>query len=123
MNGGYGAHRDNAFRDTVSVTENHRAATAILYLDGRPDAGTGGELRCHVGAAAEDREGATATETVDILPEPGTLVVFDSRTMLHEVRPLAGWKRVALTVWLLRRPQEPVQPRTEDLRTILAALA
>ena len=123
MNGGYGAHRDNAFRDTVSVTENHRAATAILYLDGRPDSGTGGELRCHVGAAAEDREGATATETVDILPEPGTLVVFDSRTMLHEVRPLAGWKRVALTVWLLRRPQEPVQPRTEDLRTILAALA
>ncbi|KAH8097833.1 BT1-like protein [Aureococcus anophagefferens] len=104
MNGGYGAHRDNAFRDTVSVTENHRGA-AILYLDGRPDSGTGGELRCHVGAAAEDREGATATETVDILPEPGTLVVFDSRTMLHEVRPLAGWKRVALTVWLLRRPQ------------------
>ena len=122
-NKGYGAHRDNAFVDTASVTENHRALTAILYLDGRPPGASGGELRCHVGAHPDDRTGATATGAVDVVPKPGTLVVFDSRALLHEVRPVVGWTRVALTVWLLRRPKDPIEPKTEDLRTILAALA
>ena len=35
-------------------------------------------------------------------PAPGRLAVFRSRDLLHEVLPVAGWRRAALSVWLLR---------------------
>ena len=33
---------------------------------------------------------------------PGRLVIFRSRDLLHEVLPVEGWRRAALSVWVLR---------------------
>ena len=72
--------------------ENHRELTLILYLNGPGKSGTGGALRCHVGEE----------EVVDVDPRPGRLVVFRARELLHEVLPVDGWQRAAMSVWLLR---------------------
>ena len=97
----YVPHRDN---DPVRMGdgENHRELTAILYLDAAPAPGAGGELRCYLGTAPTDTTGATATETVDVAPAPGRLVLFRARDLVHEVRPVVGWRRAALSVWVLR---------------------
>ena len=59
-------------------------------------------LRLYPGAGPDDESGVTATMHVDVLPGRGTLVLFDSRTMLHEVRPTRR-PRHALSAWLERR--------------------
>ena len=64
--------------------------------------GAGGELRCYLGTAPTDTTGATATETVDVAPAPGRLALFRARDLVHEVRPVVGWRRAALSVWVLR---------------------
>uniref|UniRef100_A0A7S4EUS2 Prolyl 4-hydroxylase alpha subunit Fe(2+) 2OG dioxygenase domain-containing protein n=2 Tax=Chrysotila carterae TaxID=13221 RepID=A0A7S4EUS2_CHRCT len=64
---------------------------------GRP-----GSLILYMGAEWSDDTGETATALVDIQPVGGTLVLFDSRTVLHEVLPHAecAADRVALTIWI-----------------------
>ena len=56
----------------------------------------------YVGADAADTVGHTATHVVEVLPVGGRLVLFDSRTVLHEVRPHtnADVDRLAVTVWI-----------------------
>ena len=74
-----------------------REVTAILYIG---DA-AGGELLLHLGAAPTDTTGASAARVVRVAPEGGRLVLFDSRPVLHEVRPNASASdRLALTVWI-----------------------
>ena len=74
-----------------------REVTAILYIG---DA-AGGELLLHLGAAPTDTTGASAARVVRVAPEGGRLVLFDSRRVLHEVRPNASASdRLALTVWI-----------------------
>ena len=103
--GGYAPHRDNG-PVPGAPGENYRALTCILYLDERPRGGVGGELRCHLGDRA-----------VDIAPKPGRLCLFKSRQVLHEVVPVSGWTRVALTTWLLR---DGPPPRLEECSRLLA---
>ena len=79
-----------------------RGRAARRYLDAAPAPGAGGELRCYLGTAPTDTTGATATETVDVAPAPGRLVLFRARDLVHEVRPVVGWRRAALSVWVLR---------------------
>ena len=115
----YRAHRDTSvvpwykpLNLAQSAGVNCREVTAILYL-GDPDAwaareaassdGTtrGGELLLYLGAAADDETGASASRTVSVQPVSGRLVLFDSRSILHEVTPhRCESPRVALTLWI-----------------------
>ncbi len=105
----YVRHRDNtphtSSSRSSSSSSNDREVTAILYLNARDyDAQRqGGALRCYLGAAPADEEGATATEVRDVAPVGGRLVVFQSRELLHEVCEVRdpNAQRWALSVWLL----------------------
>ena len=99
---GYVAHRDNA-STPGAAGENYREVTLLLYLNGAPPGASGGELRVYVGAAEEDVEGDTAARVDDIQPRDGRLVLFESRKLLHAVRPVGLWRRVALSLWCLKR--------------------
>ena len=81
-----------------------RSITAILYLnspdwDAAPEA-DGGSLKCYIGADRDDATGATASNIQRVSPTGGTLVVFDSRYLLHEVEP-SNKDRLALTLWVV----------------------
>lgn len=55
----------------------------------------------YCGADAADDAGGTATAVHRVQPMGGRLVIFDSRTVLHEVRPHGRRDdRFALTIWL-----------------------
>ena len=113
----YRAHRDNATGPSTSVWAlglveylrarpyKTRAITAILYLNPPEwDVGqSGGALRMYLDADPEDDRGNTATQVRDVSPCGGTLVVFDSRHMLHEVLPTCD-RRLALTTWICGAP-------------------
>jgi hypothetical protein len=104
----------HAHRDTPDATSNHplkwllqaglneREITIILYLNeidwdcGCTDDGC---LRCYIGTAAEDDTGRSAKEVLNIAPRGGRLVIFDSKTILHEVRPCSK-QRAAITCWV-----------------------
>jgi hypothetical protein len=59
----------------------------------------GGALRGYVGADPTDEAGDSAREVIDVCPRGGTLVLFRSRVLLHEVLP-ARRRRWALSVWI-----------------------
>lgn len=71
-------------------------------VEGGAEASRGGALLLHLGADSADLTGETASSVVEILPVGGRLVLFDSRTILHEVRPHSreDVDRVAMTVWI-----------------------
>lgn len=128
----YIPHRDGVERARVGLryalaepAHCMRECTCILYLtdeaagDGqrpppplpgaRPTreisevgAAAGGALVLHLGADARDTTGLGVHTLVEILPVGGRLVLFDSRTVLHEVRPhtRTDVDRVAMTLWL-----------------------
>jgi Rps23 Pro-64 3,4-dihydroxylase Tpa1-like proline 4-hydroxylase len=78
-----------------------RAITAILYLnvpmwDVEKD---GGALNVYLGTDDDDETGESATKIISVVPSGGTLVLFDSEEMLHEVVPTAS-ERFALTCWI-----------------------
>lgn len=87
----YQKHLDR-FRD-----DDRRAVSAVFYLntDWLPE--QGGALRLYL---ADGRE-------LDVLPEAGTLVVFLSADLPHEVLP-ATRERLSLTGWLRRRGNLPL---------------
>ena len=85
--GYYKRHRD-VFQGT-----NRRRISSVFYMNFGATAADGGELRLFV------PDGLRQTP-VDIPPVAGTLVIFDSQAMEHEVLPtrvirysLAGWLR------------------------------
>ena len=86
----YQKHVDR-FRD-----DDRRAVSAVLYLNEVWQAEEGGALRLYP-------EGA---EPQDVLPQLGTLVVFLSANLPHEVLP-ATRERLSLTGWFRRRGQAP----------------
>ena len=93
----YVAHRDNQ----GNTPSDRRCFTLILYLND-PDWDAerdGGALRAYVGADLADEDGDSAKQVVDICPKGGTLVMFCSRVLLHEVLP-ARRRRWALSVWV-----------------------
>jgi len=109
----YRAHRDNAIGPSSSVwylglvgyfqsrMYRQRCVTAILYLNDEEwdTREHGGALRLYMGADSDDEVGATASQVIDVAPAGGTLVVFDSRVVLHEVMPTFS-RRLALTLWI-----------------------
>lgn len=73
-----------------------RAISAVLYLNAAWRPQDGGALRLHLD------EGP-----VEVLPEMGTLAVFRSDTVWHEVLEAAA-PRLSATGWFRRRPTLPV---------------
>lgn len=91
-----------------------RRITAILYINDEDwDCSPlvdGGALRCYIDnnstvvidsdpAVAGVSAGASAGSVLNINPAGGTLVLFDSRYLLHEVCP-SNRERFALTIWI-----------------------
>ena len=86
----YRRHVDQ-FRDAA-----HRKLSVILYLnDADWSADDGGQLRLFIPDGDGERE-------VDVLPEGGTLVVFLSHEIPHEVLPTKR-ERFSLTGWFRTR--------------------
>ena len=112
---GYVAHRDNA-ATPGAAGENYREVTLLLYLNGAPPGASGGELRAYVGSEPSDLDGDTAVRVDDIQPRAGRLVLFESRTLLHAVRPVGLWRRVAVSFRCLKRiPSDRLSPLTDIL--------
>ncbi|MFZ3024857.1 2OG-Fe(II) oxygenase [Pseudomonas sp.] len=87
----YQKHLDR-FRD-----DDRRAVSAVFYLNSDWLPEQGGALRLYL---ADGRE-------LDVLPDAGTLVVFLSADLPHEVLP-ATRERLSLTGWLRRRGNSPL---------------
>ena len=66
----------------------HRAVTVILYLNA-PDWKSGGNLRCY----------GENDSSSDINPTGGTMILFDSSKVEHQVLP-SSMERYALTLWI-----------------------
>jgi hypothetical protein len=84
-----------------------RSVTAILYLndqnwDSAQDA-DGGALICYTEAEAADVTGSTSPSVLRVNPRGGTLVLFDSRYLLHAVAP-SNTIRYALAIWITGEP-------------------
>lgn len=89
--GGFYARHVDAFRG-----QRNRLLSSVLYLNTGWGEGDGGELAVFAPEAEEDAEPVAL-----IAPEAGTLVLFLSEDIPHEVRParrtrysIAGWYRV-----------------------------
>ncbi|WP_421683132.1 2OG-Fe(II) oxygenase [Stutzerimonas urumqiensis] len=82
----YKTHLDR-FRD-----DDRRTVSVVLYLNPDWQPGDGGELRLHL----------PGLEPVDVAPVAGTLAVFLSGEVPHEVLPTAT-ERLSLTGWFKRR--------------------
>lgn len=100
--GGYHPHLDNP----GGARDNGRALTLVLYLNGPGEECAGGEIVLWApGAATSDPPAAV------LPPRSGSAVLFDARTVAHQVQPLAaGPARWALTLWLNDAPQRPAPP-------------
>jgi len=86
---GYARHFDRL------VGTDARAISAVIYLNDGWEAGDGGELRLYTGGGA----------SVDMLPQGGRHVAFQSDRFEHEVLP-ARRERMSFTGWFRRRPLE-----------------
>jgi 2OG-Fe(II) oxygenase superfamily len=86
----------------------YRVVTCILYLND-PDWDSGGHLRCYNHNNNDNDNGGEENkddETFqDINPTGGTLLIFDSAAIEHEVLPSTD-ERYALTLWVNGMPNE-----------------
>jgi SM-20-related protein len=99
----YVAHKDNVCVDADGNTDctNTREVTAILYTSEGWQEEDGGCLRFYHHSAGSVSGPAEDGEFTDVAPLAGRLVVFRSRTILHEVLPSYA-RRTALSMWLVR---------------------
>ena len=88
--------------DNSADSPDTRACTAILYLNSTWRAEDGGALRVYASPSACDPDQTYA----EIKPQRGTLVLFWSHRMPHEVMP-ASAPRFALSLWMCTSPQQP----------------
>eukprot|EP00445_Apocalathium_hangoei_P075817 CAMPEP_0204168814 /NCGR_PEP_ID=MMETSP0361-20130328/41042_1 /ASSEMBLY_ACC=CAM_ASM_000343 /TAXON_ID=268821 /ORGANISM="Scrippsiella Hangoei, Strain SHTV-5" /LENGTH=260 /DNA_ID=CAMNT_0051126313 /DNA_START=207 /DNA_END=989 /DNA_ORIENTATION=+ len=90
--------------DPVERLVARRRVSAILYLQDAWEAEWGGAFRAHSGTVFEVMEkqarGGARLDCVDVLPEAGTLVMFRSKDLAHEVLPTKH-HRFAMTMWCL----------------------
>lgn len=77
-------------------TNDERTISCSLYLNRNWKREDGGELRVYDGAEDE-------TSFVTIYPRAGTIVLMNSASVYHEVRPAAR-DRYSITGWFKRRP-------------------
>ena len=86
-----------------------RAVTAVLYLNGHWREEDGGTLRIY-NTGGDDPQQSTTTSSsssssqhIDVQPKRGTLVLFWSHRIPHEVLP-ASTRRFALSLWMCVDP-------------------
>ena len=84
---------------------NWRVATIVAYVNPQWDSSNGGALRLY-DATRVSRVGATDGAADgqwrsfwDVAPQQGTVVVFDA-ALYHEVMPVHGSSRFAITLWV-----------------------
>lgn len=87
---GYSKHLDRFKNNPL------RMVSVVAYLNQSWQPGDGGELRLHLKGGV-----------VDVAPVAGTLVVFMSDSILHEVLQ-AHKERASLVGWFRRRPLNPL---------------
>ena len=92
----YARHLDQ-FRDT-----QRRLITISLYLNENWCESDGGQLRMYLPDDAAGDAGADRVDHIEVLPLAGTVVIFRSDAIWHEVLP-ANRERHSLTGWLRRR--------------------
>jgi hypothetical protein len=108
----YLPHVDNG--DGDGRTHDFGRVLTIIYYLNDMDAADGGALRIHLLpevakgeptliAAVGAAHTAEFTAAVDVLPRAGLIVAFRADRVVHEVRPVHGRPRFALTVWMLAR--------------------
>jgi len=105
--GRYVAHIDNDPADpnytvgTVGLRAVDRTYTCILYLNDGWEPEHEGHLRLHHPSKSADVEVAVVegADYTDVEPRGGRLVIFDSKLMLHEVRPSFA-PRWAISAWI-----------------------
>ena len=83
--------------------DNSRALTVIMYANAEEwdVERDGGALRL---------ECAATKQAVDVAPRGGTVVVFSSKDVWHEVLPTRREARFALTLWVYSVPRSPTAP-------------
>ena len=98
----YVPHLDNDPADGANdagspgLRPSDRVFTVIAYLNPDWEASRGGRFRAYRPGVAADA--ASPSDFVDVDPILGRVVVFDARTLLHEVRP-SFHDRYAVTAW------------------------
>jgi len=101
----YVAHSDNSLSPCGMVRNNFREYTCILYLNSNWTADMGGALRLYLNSRhyQTPQEAVAECEYVDILPENGRLLIFDS-CLVHAVERVTQGEqtRRALTLWINR---------------------
>lgn len=91
----YGRHRDNEYDTVEKKWMNYRGVTCICYLSEQPfGEDSGGQLRAY------SPDDTLEPHHVDIIPQLGTFLWFDSKIIEHEVLA-THQKRKAITVWLM----------------------
>ncbi len=105
--GGYHPHLDNPGGED----DNGRALTFVLYLNAPDKACAGGEI-----AVWPSHSSTPTAAPAAVLPaEGGSAVLFDARTIAHQVRPLApGPARWAMILWLSDQVQTPPSPAVPE---------
>ena len=95
----YKLHCDNA----GGAASDGRLISLVCYLNEAWDEADGGALRLHLPPTVSDREGLqpnARTPFIDIYPQAGTIALFRSDRVLHEVRP-PKVPRYAVALWLI----------------------
>ncbi|MEM9599147.1 MAG: 2OG-Fe(II) oxygenase, partial [Acidobacteriota bacterium] len=117
---GFDPHLDNPAGGAIGGDfDNGRGLTLVVYLNPRHRTPCGGEL-------ALWRPGASSSDPADAVVPPvgGGAACFDSRRVLHQVRPLEpGPPRWALTLWLNEAPQGPPPSLPVPMPTVAELLA
>lgn len=94
----YARHRDNFEGDPGEAPRNNRILTFVLYLNQawRPE--HEGELRIYVPRPDDAAANDNRPRMIDIQPVAGTLALFDSLSIEHEILPtrverrsICGW--------------------------------
>lgn len=101
----YVEHSDNSLAPCGLLRNNFRHYTCILYLNSDWDSDMGGALRLYLNSRqyASPQDAVANCEHVDILPENGRLLIFDS-CLVHAVERVTQGEQVrrALTLWINR---------------------
>ena len=117
----------------ASEWRNFRVLTAICYLNAPDwDEDDGGRLRCYAGHAAADAaaesgaaEGEAAEDApvrLEVVPRGGTVAVFPSCVVPHEVTP-ARRPRYAITLWFVSPSLLRGTPEERAAAAVAAAAA
>ena len=98
--GGFAPHLDNP----GGKRDNGRAVSLVIYLNPRERAPAGGELALW---RPPYKFGDAPSQVIPAVG--GSIVLFDARTIVHQVRPVSdGPARWALVGWCNDAPEEPI---------------